>query len=166
MLFLLFITVIFARQWGTEYVQSLTEMRSCYPSHYLGILDSFISPLNESSLRDYYGARTFSILAHRLDRSDPICAAIVATATQIYRELMWHKRQENRRMIEKKVVPRQERTDVDTTIESLVEALTSGRIKNRCLELGPQTEDERKELHECSRQKRKESMNAYTRFIE
>lgn len=166
MLLLLFITVTLGRQWGTEYVQSIVEMRQCYSSPYLEILDSFTAPLNETNLRNYYNARTFSLLSHRLDRNDPLCTAIGVTGTQLYRELMWHKRRENRRMSEKKVVPRIERTDIDTTIETLQQALSSGRIRDSCQQLGLQTEEERRNLHECSRTKRKESMNAYTRFTE
>lgn len=158
----LFLVNLDARNWTPEYTDALLLTRHCYDNHVLTLLDSFIEPLNETKLIDHFRARTMTILAHRIDRQEPFCVSIVESASHIYRELMWHNKQDIRRMTKKKVVPLMHKGRV-ATIAQLQLALSNNEIRHACESL---SSPNMTLLRPCVKDKRKDSMRAYTRFTE
>ena len=161
-----FLTVT-ARKWTDEYTDALIKGRDCLGSEYTALLDSFIQPLNETSERRYFSARIISLLLHRLDRNEPLCRAIVETASHLYHELHWQKRQEARRISRKKAgITAALHVDRDTAIDMLQYRLTNNRIRSTCESFATLTMEERARVYKCMRSVRKDSVWAYTKYTE
>lgn len=154
-----------SRVWSPEYITALLQTRQCYSTGHLAVMDSFFDHLNDTTLNDHYYARTMTTLSHRLDRGESICLAIVETGSHIYREITWHKRQEIRRMTDKKILPVLH-SGREATIVHLQQTLSNGFIRDACEALPALSKDELELLRVCVRDRRKESMRAYTKFTE
>lgn len=158
----LFLVHLDARNWTPEYIDALLLTRQCYDDHVLSLMDSFTESLNETKLIAQFRARTMTILAYRIDRHEPFCVSLVESASHIYRELMWHNKQDIRRMTKKKVVPLVHKGR-EATLSHLQLALSNNEIRHACESL---SSPNMTLLRPCVRDKRKDSMRAYTRYTE
>ncbi len=154
-----------ARVWSPEYIKALLETRQCYNERHLEVLDSFFTYLNDTTLGDHFQARVMTTLSDRLDRTSSLCEAIEATGSHMFKELTWHKKQDTRRMKEKKILPIHH-SGREATINHLRYALSEGIVRNACEAITPLSKEEMAALQTCTRDKRKESMYAYTKFTE
>lgn len=161
-----FISIIVARPWTPEYIDTLLDIRSCLDSRHLAIFDSLFVPLNDTSLTRLYYATAMQTFEHRLHRNEPLCVAIEGTISHLYREVIWQKRQYMRRISESKiVVVAEHHTGREAFINYLHQVLSGGVVREVCNAIIV-SDVQVNELRDCTREKRKDSIWAYTRFKE
>lgn len=152
-----------SRKWSPRYISALLDVRQCYyDRRHIALFDSLIAPLNDTKLIDHHRAIIMSTLSDELNSHKPFCVAVTETGSSLYREMLWHRKQEHRRMSSQKIVP-VHHPEREAAINHLVQILSGGEVLRAC-EAIPSPDMEA--LIECTRNKRKDSMSAYTVFTE
>lgn len=158
--------------WTPAYMTAVLETRQCFDAPFVHrVLEPLFAPLNDTALADQYATSlmiTLTYLIHRdsNDDSKSLCVSTIDAVGTLYREISWHKRQDTRRMAEKKVAPRRHMKQ-DAIINHLQKITMDGSLYAICESVVPPMSHEQMiALRECVRGARKESMRVYTRFTE
>jgi len=166
---LLCIGDVSTKTWSQAYVTAVLETRQCFDVPFVSVLETLFVTMNDTMLADQYATHLMielTNLIHSGGEGKSLCTLTIDAVDAVYKLISWHKRQEVRRMAEKKVAPRRHMKH-DATISHLQSIISSGSLYVACETIVPSMSREQSvALRACVRNARKESMRFYTQFTE